>query len=130
MKKLFVVILILLVALILVATPAKADGLFFPKGFTPNLLSLYDLGATKDWWEGLVVPVIGAKDYAYLEFGALTVIDKTTPVLGVSFNVPKILSLFPGVTVEIKGLVTVGYGIARNLRDKVTMHGVTIRKSW
>lgn len=123
-----VVVAILLV--VLMVSVAKAEGLFFPKGFTPNLLSLYDLGATKAWWEGLALPVVGVKDYVYLEFGALTVIEKTTPEVGVSFNVPKILSLLPGVKLEITGLVTIGYGIARNIRDKVTMHGVTIRKSW
>jgi len=126
MKKLLVVSLLVC----LLAGPALAGGLFFPKGFTPSLLSLYDLGGTKAWWEGLCVPVIGAKDYAYLEFGALTVIETTTPTLGISFDVPKILSMLPGITIEIPGMITIGYGIARNIRDKVTLHGITIRKSW
>jgi len=124
-KKLIVILLLV----ILFSGIANA-GIFFPKGFTPGLMSLYDFGATKAWWEGLFIPVLGASDYVYLEGGALTVIEKTTPALGVSFNVPKILSLIPGVKVEITGLITIGYGIARNLRDKCTMHGITIRKSF
>ena len=66
MKKLIVAIL--LVGLL--ASPAFASGLFFPKGFTPSLISLYDFGETKAWWEGLALPVMGAKDYVYLDFGA------------------------------------------------------------
>lgn len=126
MKKILVAIL--LVGLL--ASPAFASGLFFPKGFTPSLLSLYDFGPTNAWWEGSALPVIGVKDYVYLDFGGLTVIEKTTPIIGFSFNIPKVLSLFPGIKVEIAGLITLGYGVARNFRDKVTMHGLTIRKSW
>ena len=125
MKKLIIALLLV----ILFSGIANA-GIFFPKGFTPGLMSLYDFGATKAWWEGLFIPVLGASDYVYLEGGALTVIEKTTPAVSFSFNIPKILSLIPGVTVEIKGFVTIGYGVARNLRDKVTMHGLTIRKSF
>jgi len=125
MKKLITVVL-----LVAFCVGISNAGVFFPKGFTPGLMSLYDFGATKAWWEGLFIPILGASDYVYLEGGALTTIEKTTPAISVSFNVPKILSLIPGVTVEIKGLVTIGYGIARNLRDKCTMHGLTIRRSF
>ena len=128
MKKLFIVILLVLL-IWLAATPAMASKVFFPKGFTPSILSLYDLGHTKSWWEGLAIAVIGVKDYAYLDVGVLTIIKETTPEIGVSFDIPKVLSLLP-VIPNIALPVTIGYGIARNFRDACTMHGFTIRKSW
>jgi len=126
MRKLLIVFL-----LVIFFSRVAHAGIFFPRGFTPSILSLYDLGKTKAWWEGPVLAVLGAKDYVYLDFGALTVIEKTTPVGGISFNIPKILALLPGIPdIEIKGLVTIGYGISRNIRDACTMHGLTIRKSF
>jgi len=125
-----VIVAILLVGLILLsAIPASASKVFLPKGFTPSIISLYDLGPTKDWWEGLGLPLLGYKDYVYFDVGILTVIKETTPEAGISFDVPRILSLLPGIP-YVNLPVTVGYGISRNVRDECTMHGFTIRKSW
>lgn len=128
MKKLFVVILLVLL-IWLAATPAMASKIFLPKGLTPSIISLYDVAKTKLWWEGVALPLLGVLDYAYLDVGLLTIIEKTTPEVGISFNVPKILSLLPGIP-NVGLPVTVGYGISRNTRDACTMHGFTIRKSW
>jgi hypothetical protein len=118
----------LLVAILLVGllvSPLWAEGLkelILPSG--PRAISLYDWNKTNAFWDGLFLPVAGYRELVYLDVGFLTVIEETTPALGVSLNIPNVLSLIPGVSLKISEPVTFGYAASYNFRNKYWMSGL------
>ena len=115
----------LLVAVLLVGLlvgSALAEPVLLPAG--PRAVSMYDWGESKAFWDGLFLPVAGYRELLYLDVGFLTVIEETTPAIGLSANIPNLLSLIPGVTMKISEPITFGWAVSYNFRSKYWMNGL------
>ncbi len=115
----------LLVAILLVGLfvgSALAEPILLPVG--PRAVSMYDWGETDAFWNGLFLPVAGYRELVYLDVGFLTVIEETTPAIGLSANIPNLLSLIPGVSMKISEPITFGWAISYNFRSQYWMNGL------
>jgi len=119
MKKILVVA-VLLVGLLVGS--ALAEPILLPAG--PRAVSMYDWGETDSFWDGLFLPVAGYREILYLDVGFLTVIEETTPAIGLSANIPNLLSLIPGVSMKISEPITFGWAVSYNFRSKYWMNGL------
>ena len=119
-KKLTVAVLLVL----FLVTPLMAESIFLPSG--PRAISLYDFNRTHQWWNGVALVLLGYKDLVYLDGGLMTVIEQTTPAVGLSANIPNLISLIPGIELNISEPLTFGYAVSYNLRDGYWMSGIYV----
>ena len=108
--------------LLLVGSFVHAEKIILPSG--PRIVTAYDLIETNKFWDGVFLPLAGYKELVYLDVGALTVIEETTWAIGISANVPNLLSLIPGVTINLKDPITFGWTSSYNFRSKYWMGGL------
>jgi len=118
MKK--IIVTILLVGLL--TMPLMAERIILPSG--PRAISMYDFNKTHAFWDGLFLPVAGYRELIYLDAGFLTIIEETTPAIGLSANIPNVLSLIPGVSLKISEPVTFGGAVSYNFRNQYWMSGI------
>jgi len=125
MKKFLVVILLLG----MLAMPVLADVniRLIPSG--PRPISMYDFATTKAWWNGFAYSLVLFWDILCIDATALTVVEETTPGLGGSIDIPKLLSVIPGIDIDL-GVLTIGGTGTYNFRNSYWMAGVSIGRAF
>jgi len=127
MPQLWIVVVAILLVGLLVCS-ASAETVILPG--ESRVVSFYDFNETHQIWDGLMYSVASyvyaGKELFYLDGGLLTIIEETTPAIGISGNIPNLLSLIPGINMNIGETVTFGGAVSYNFRDGHWMSGLYI----